>query len=222
VTSTPQDEDEHALTSGRRERAAVWVGLRQPVVIVLLLIAFFSSISGKPLDGLLMLIVAAGLAWDARSRSGGAVATVRDDAVASSPRPSGHGGRYRVLAGLTLVAAGIVYALLVGSYIRFSWPATFFVAGLGAVVVAIGWHGPVRSRPDPGPLPRAGTALWFGVLVVGAACELWSLSHQPSLDTDSFAHPTISALSDPLLAGHPGRSLILGVWVLLGWYLVRR
>ena len=39
-------------------------GIRQPIVIVLLLIAFFSAISGKPLDGLLMLLVAAGLvAW---------------------------------------------------------------------------------------------------------------------------------------------------------------
>lgn len=222
MTSTPHDEDEHALTPGRRERAASWAGLRQPVVIVLLLIAFFSSISGKPLDGLLMLIVAAGLAWDARQHPGEAVAAARDSAVSSSPRPSARYRRYRVLAGLVLVAAGTVYAVTVGSYIRFSWPATFFVVGLGAVVVAIGWHGPVRSRPDPGPLPRTGAALWFGVLVVGALCELWSLAHQPSLDTDSFAHPTISALSDPLLASHPGRSLVLGVWLLLGWYLVRR
>jgi hypothetical protein len=110
----------------------------------------------------------------------------------------------------------------VGSYIRFSWPATIFVVGLGAVVVAIGWHGPVHSRTDPGPLPRTGSALWFGVLLVGGLWEIWNLSHQPSLDTDSFTHPTISALSDPLLASHPGRSLILGVWLLLGWYVVRR
>ncbi len=43
-------------------------GARDPVVVVLLLIAFFSAISGKPLDGLLILLVAAGLAWDAWSR----------------------------------------------------------------------------------------------------------------------------------------------------------
>jgi hypothetical protein len=221
VTSTPQDENERALSPGRRELAAVWVGLRQPVVIVLLLIAFFSSISGKPLDGLLMLIVAAGLAWDARLRSGPAAATVRGGAAFSSPRPSGR-GRHRVLAGLALLTAGIVYAVVVGSYIRFSWPATMFVAGLGVVVVAIGWHGPVRSRPEAGPLPRTGAALWFGVLLAGGIWEIWNLSHQPSLDTDSYAHPTISALSDPLLASHPGRSLMLGVWLLLGWYLVRR
>jgi hypothetical protein len=36
-------------------------GARDPVVVVLLLIAFFPAISGKPLDGLLMLLVAAGL-----------------------------------------------------------------------------------------------------------------------------------------------------------------
>jgi hypothetical protein len=221
VTSTPHDEDEHAASPGRRELAAAWVGLRQPVVIVLLLIAFFSSISGKPLDGLLMLIVAVGLAWDARRRSGQAAATVADAALPSPPRPSSWGVR-RILAGLALLAAGVVYAVLVGSYIRFSWPATIFVVGLGVVVVAIGWHGPVRSRPDPGRLPRTGSALWFGVLLAGGVFEIWNLSQQPSLDTDSFAHPTISALSDPLLASHPGRSLMLGVWLLLGWYVVRR
>ncbi len=39
-----------------------------PVIVVLLLIAFFSAISGKPLDGGLTLLVAAGLAWDVRTR----------------------------------------------------------------------------------------------------------------------------------------------------------
>ena len=56
---------EAAAQPGRRPPAVV----RDPVILVLLLIAFFSSISGKPLDGLLMLLVAAGLAWDARTRS---------------------------------------------------------------------------------------------------------------------------------------------------------
>ncbi len=44
-------------------------GLREPIVVILLLIAFFSSISGKPLDGLLILVAGVSLAWDAGRRS---------------------------------------------------------------------------------------------------------------------------------------------------------
>jgi hypothetical protein len=217
-------------------------GVRQPIVIVLLLIAFFSAIAGKPLDGLLMLLVAIGLAWDARKRSGEAV-TVAQTAVAAGRAPVPEGGALAAgeaaaehprslslpgreslgrTSGTALLVAGVLYAAVVGSFSRYSWPATIAVVGVGAAVVVIGWHGPVRRRPDPGPLPRAGAALWGGVLLAGSLWELASLARQPSLDVTSWAHPTISALTDPVLAGHPGRTLVLGVWLLLGYYLVRR
>jgi hypothetical protein len=232
VTSTPEQEGERAGEPGRRELAAAVSGIRQPIVIVLLLIAFFSAISGKPLDGLLMLLVAAGLAWDARHRhapAGTAAQATPPQAAARSvslppgregPGP-GHESTGRI-SGIALLVAGALYAAIAGSFARFSWPATIAVVGVGTAVVIIGWHGPARARPDPGRLPRLGTALWGGVLVIGATWELWSLSRQPSLDVTSWSHPTVSALTDPLLASHPGRSLMLGVWLLLGWYLVRR
>jgi hypothetical protein len=193
-------------------------GLRHPVVIVLLLIAFFSTISGKPLDGLLMLSVAAGLAWDGRQRPG---APAAGPAQGARSWPVTQGG-LRLPVVLAFITAGVLYAVVVGSFIRFSWPATVGVVGLGAGVIVIGWHGPVRRRAVAGPPPRLGASLWGGTLVAGSMWELWSLSQQPSLDATSWAHPTISALTDPLLASHPGRSLALGVWLLLGWYLVRR
>src|SRR5262249_37327174 len=40
-------------------------GLREPIVAILLIIGFMSWISGKPLDGLLILLAGASLAWDA-------------------------------------------------------------------------------------------------------------------------------------------------------------
>jgi hypothetical protein len=43
------------------------MGLRRPIVLILLLIILFTTISGKPLDGFLMLAVAALLVWDAAS-----------------------------------------------------------------------------------------------------------------------------------------------------------
>src|ERR1700680_220592 len=99
-------------------------GLRQPIVVILLLIAFFSTIAGKPLDGLLMLLVAAGLAWDTGKRSGEAggessaskagLAGERSWAARPAPR-----GRRAVLAVASLAAA----AAVVGSFRRFSWAA---------------------------------------------------------------------------------------------------
>jgi hypothetical protein len=196
---------------------AALAGLRAPVVWVLLAIAFFTSISGKPVDGVLMLIVAVGLAWDAGRRALRHPET--DEVTARTARLPGRRRRFVVIA---LLAGAVVYAGVVGSFSRYSWPATAGIIGLGAVVVLIGWHGPVRARPDGGRLPVVGTLAWLGVLVAGCLWELSALLQQPSLTTDSYAHPTISTLTDPLLATSPGRSVVLLAWVAFGWYLVER
>jgi len=187
------------------------------VVWVLLAIAFFTSISGKPVDGVLMLIAAVGLAWDAgrRARHHPPGAPVPSRMAARS------GGRPRV-AVIALLAAAVAYAGVVGSFIRYSWPATAGVIGLGTVVVLIGWHIPVRARPDGGRLPVAGALAWVAVLAAGCLWELSALLQQPSLTAGSYAHPTISTLTDPLLATSPGRAAALLAWVAFGWYLVKR
>jgi lysylphosphatidylglycerol synthetase-like protein (DUF2156 family) len=189
------------------------------VVWILLAIAFFTSISGKPVDGVLMLIVAVGLAWDAGRRA------LRHPEAEEAPVPSRTaarpGGRRRFVV-IALLAGGVVFAGVVGSFSRYSSPATAGILGLGTVVVLIGWHGPVRARPDGGRLPVAGTLAWVVVLVTGCLWELYALLQQPSLTTDSYAHPTISTVTDPLLATSPGRSVLLLAWVALGWYLVER
>ena len=92
---------------------AALAGLRAPVVWVLLAIAFFTSISGKPVDGVLMLIVAVGLAWDAGRRAlrhpGTDAATVRTDRLPRSRR------RFVVIA---LLAGAVAYAVVVGAFRR--------------------------------------------------------------------------------------------------------
>ena len=72
---------------------AALAGLRAPVVWVLLAIAFFTSISGKPVDGVLMLIVAVGLAWDAGRRA------LRHPEAAEAPAPPRGAGQQRVGQG---------------------------------------------------------------------------------------------------------------------------
>jgi hypothetical protein len=257
------------------------IGLREPIVVLLLIIGFMSWISGKPLDGLLILLAGVGLAWDSGRRSRQAdpaeassveassveassveassveassveaLPAAREDAVltatAAAPPPAsvtaadaasgappapiaaGQAGapraraRWRHPALLAAgLAGGVLYAVVVGSFSRYSWPATVPVAALGAAVVAIGWRGPSHNRPAQPRPPTVGLALW-GVLAV-ACClwELWSLLEQPNLATSSYAHPTISTLTDPVLGTWAGRSIVLAAWLGLGWFLVER
>jgi len=257
--------------------ATVRAGVREPIVVVLLLIAFFTSISGKPLDGLLMLVAGVSLAWDTARRSRRASLTASgphgdgqpgrsqaesrpadlsppehhhagDRAVAKPAAPGTITGetapaaapgveRARTLArqgeplaarprrrllAVGWLAGGALYVLVVGSFSRYSWPATVPVVGLGVAVIVAGWRGPRHPRPAPARLPTAGLALWGLVLAAGCLWELSSLLQQPTLTTSSYAHPTISTLTDPALSTWAGRSIVLAGWLGLGWFLVER
>lgn len=204
--------------------ATVLAGVREPIVLVLLLIAFFTWISGKPLDGLLMLVVAVSLAWDTarRARRGGTAESSPSPAQDGPPAVAESTPRRRPRLLLAWLAAGALYVVVVGSFSRYSWPVTAAVVALGAAVVVAGWRGPRRSGRAPARLPAIGLALWGLVLVAGGLWELTSLLEQPSLTASSYAHPTISTLTDPVLSSWAGRSVVLAGWLGLGWFLVER
>lgn len=207
-------------------------GLRQPLVGILLLISLCSAISGKPLDGFLIATVAVLLAWDAaRARlrawpvsPGASTATAPPHeaglappgSAAVRPRPA------RLLVTVVAVAGAAGYAAIVGGFSRYSWPVTIAVVALSCLMVTIAWQGPVRSRPALTGRPLRRVWTWALLLLTGGGWELSSLLQQPHLTTDSYAHPTISALSDPVLASHPGRTVFLATWLGLGWFLAGR
>lgn len=234
-------------------------GIRQPIVAILLLISFFTVISGKPLDGLLLAVVATALAWDAGMRarelamtpatgekrpaatryageaSGPAWAGNADAPAPAAdpgglltdepaPRPAWRPRTGRPRARNIAIGGGtaVCYALIVGSFTRYSWPATAGVAGLGAGVVIVGWGGPTRKRQVPGKFARRGVLAWGSLLVVGGLWELAALLGQPTPEQSSYAHPTISTLTDPLLGSSLGRTVALLGWIGLGAFLVER
>lgn len=205
-------------------------GIRQPIVAILLTISFFTVISGKPVDGLLLFTVATALAWDAgmHSRQLAAARAIGAGAwLAEKEQSQVSVWKLRTrLPRLRFVALGsgaaVIYALTVGSFSRYSWPTTAGVVGLGASVVIIGWGGPTRQRVIPARFSRLGVITWSTLLVAAGLWELSALLQQPNIDTSSYAHPTISTLTDPLLATAPGRAVALLGWIALGAYLVER
>lgn len=120
------------------------------------------------------------------------------------------------LAGAAAVVAG-------GAAISLTRPFTWWADGVVAaflIVAAAGLAARLRRRratPDePAPL-GPGALAWAAVAVAAAGWELWNYVQAPR-----HAHPTLSSLLDTLDATHEGKAVAAGLWLALGWYLVRR
>jgi hypothetical protein len=199
--------------------------LRDPVIVIFVLAGTFDLLSGdRIVDGGILLAVALALGWDAARRpaAGRAAAEVAFPGE-DSTRPAPPSRERPVPLRSPLVAlGGVVYAVLVAGLVRYSLPATLAVWVPAAAGVAVAWRRPAGDGPDPAPVPAAGAAAWAAVFVALALWELAALLLQPSLTTNSWAHPTISVLLDPVLATHLGRAVVLSLWLASGWWLLRR
>jgi hypothetical protein len=196
---------------------------RDPVVWVFVLAATFEVLTGDPLGhALLLYAVAAVLVGDGiRHRSAGA-AVVTESSAAPGPAPTARPGGKRPPRAL-LVAGGLLYAIAVGSFRRYTYPMTVAVGIPAAAAVVWAWRAPPReARQDEHRLDPLGAALWLAVFVGAALWELAALLFQPSLTVSSSTHPTLSVLFDPALSHHPGRSVGLAVWLAIAWFLVER
>jgi hypothetical protein len=202
--------------TGRRAQGSVLLApVREPVVVFLLLAGFFDGISGNPIHSILLFSTAVALGRDALLRRRGEAR----EPTRAEPWPQPSSAWLMPLA----VAAAVAYAVFFAGFARYSWPLTFGVVVPGAIGLMIGWHGSVRARPEANePLQRVGVVAWTSVFVAASLWELVALFQQPTLTTDSQTHPTISVLTDPMLASHPGRAIGLFAWLALGWFLVQR
>ncbi len=117
------------------------------------------------------------------------------------------------------VSAGYALAVLPMSRTGPAMRVVIAIPGLVLLAVVVRTWGH-RAVPAPSPAGR-GRLVWPGLLVSLAVYELYNFAHQPGVDIDSWAHPTISALVDPLLAGHVVRAVAAGLWLAGGFWLVR-
>jgi hypothetical protein len=204
--------------------AGIRAALRDPVVVILALAGIFDGLSGNPIHSVLLLGTSVALgrepfrarvhgATGSGEMQGGAPRGPADEHVATA---------FRLVAAPLVLVAIIAYSVVVGGFARYSWPATVSVLLPGVVVLWISWRLPSRPSSDPGPIGSVGVVAWVSVFVGAAIWELITLLQQPSLSSPSYAHPTLSTLTDPILASHPGRAIGLILWLSLGWFLVRR
>jgi hypothetical protein len=206
--ASPMDDRGHGHTASRGP--VLLRPFRDPVVVVLVLAGTFDWLSGNPIHSVLLFAVALALGRDA----------VLGDHGAGGERTLGLSATRR-LSPIAVLGA-VAYVVVVGGFGRYSWPATVAVVIPAATVLALVWRGRLHPKPTPGRLDPGGVLAWASVFLALALWELTELLLQPSLTTDSHAHPTLSVLTDPVLATHPGRSVALLLWVAFGWFLVRR
>ena len=203
--------------------AVVWAGVREPVVVILLLAGFFDGISGNPVHALVLGAAAIALSADAaRGRAVAAPPVAQAWQHAGSALAIEVGKRQRWRLGTVFAVSVLGYAAVAGGFQRYSWPATIAVVVPASVVLLVSWRGPLPGAPAPVRPSVRGSVLWATVFIILGLWELTMLLMQPTLKTDSWAHPTLSTLMDPVLVSHPGRTISMCVWAALGWFLVRR
>ena len=212
---------------GRRERLLRRLAraLDEPVVPVLVLASFFDLISGDPVvHGTLLFTVALALGIDAfRKRRAVRIGAGGGEAPAVADERSwfGRAGDHLRLSPVALVA-GLFYVIVVGTFSRYSWPASIAVFTPAAIGVAFAWRRPSIPVREGQKIERSGALVWAGAFVTFGLWELTNLFLQPSLTKGSQAHPTISVLMNPVLASQSGRSLFLAAWLAFGLFLLER
>ena len=135
--------------------------------------------------------------------------------------------RRSMSSGLPIRAAVVGclgYAGVLAFFPRDGWVSLVGLAIPGVVALTA-----ILSQPDsplsrgaePLDAPASGWRWWPALGVAGCLWELTSFFQQPNSQTDSFRHPTLSSVLDPVLADPLPRALATWCWLLVGGWLVR-
>jgi hypothetical protein len=117
---------------------------------------------------------------------------------------------------LVTVPAFALLALIGGFFPSFSLAANLYVLVLGGAMMWFGLSGRVPKRPSPTRLTRA-AAWWLVPAGILLAFELTDFALG-----STYAHPTVSLLTDPALDHYSIRSVAYFAWLGAFWGLVRR
>lgn len=105
-------------------------------------------------------------------------------------------------------------AVVGGQLPSFSWQATAWVLLIGVVAMTIALAaGVARGAPAVG----VGAVWWAVPALIVVVVEVVGLALG-----STCAHPTLSILLDPVLAGEAARTVAYLLWVAVLWALVRR
>ena len=198
------------------------------MVLVFYTASFFSYLAGDSVRAVYFLAVGLALAWDralsaarkemlVAAADGGDPPAETAYSADSATRRRATMNRFVTLFGV----GGLVYSVIVGWFQRYSVPATIAITALASVAIVVAWRISAGSVAAPEQLSMKGMAAWGFVAVGASVVELSSMFLQPSLTVSSYAHPTLSYLSDSVLGSWSGRSVALFLWLALGWYLAR-
>jgi hypothetical protein len=186
--------------------------VREPAVPILAVAGIVQVDRGYPAD-ILLFAGALALAILVLVRPGG------DRLIDASPPPVATRTR------LSALGAATAYGLAVSFVPQTTWwlDACLAVPGVIAVWALVeSGRAPRDSVAPPEPSTPGRWWAWPLLGVSVALVELFSFLSQPDARTDSVEHPTLSTVVEPSLGNQGLRGLALGVWLLIGWWLVRR
>jgi hypothetical protein len=107
-------------------------------------------------------------------------------------------------------------ALVGGALPSFSTAANLLVLGVGGVLFWLGMSNTLVRRPAPARLARP-AAWWLIPVLLLAVVELYTFSIG-----QTYGHPTLSKLADPVLERYLARTGLYFGWLVAFWGLVRR
>jgi hypothetical protein len=181
-----------------------WVG-------ILVVTAVFHVVRGAPVDAAIFAVGAALLVLD----------QLRWLSVPLRLRAERDTASRRIVAGVLIAVASVTLALTP----LYGGADTAIVVGLGALLLPVAWADRGAAAVPGGMRRRAlrrAAYLWSAVIAAGCLWEIAVFFLGRDLPDGEDRFPALSDLIDPLLAWPPARGLLVALWLLGGYALVRR